>query len=135
VEFVDGSIIAQLGPPDMRLPIQYALTFPHRRAGVAHRLDWSQTYRLELIPPDLERHDALRLGFEVARQGGSAGAVLNAANEAAVNAFLQGTIGFPAIVRLCRTVLEAHAWEPWPSLERLAEWDLWARAEVARRLP
>src|SRR5262249_51444956 len=84
VEFVDGSVIAQLGTPDMKTPIQYAITFPRRFGSVAERLNWAQARSLTLEPPDLERFPALRLGFEAARLGGSAGAVLNAANEAAV---------------------------------------------------
>ncbi len=80
VEYIDGSIIAQMSPPDMKLPIQYALTWPERRAGVAEKLDWSRALRLDFEPPDLERFGALRLGLEAARAGGTAGAVLSAAN-------------------------------------------------------
>ena len=90
VEFIDGSVMAQLSPPDMKLPIQYALDWPHRKAGVAERLDWRQAMQLDFEPPDLERFPALGLGLEVARRGGTAGAVLNGANEAAVAAFLAG---------------------------------------------
>ncbi|MGB9626300.1 MAG: 1-deoxy-D-xylulose-5-phosphate reductoisomerase, partial [Phycisphaerae bacterium] len=84
VEFCDGSVVAQLGTPDMRTPIQYALTYPERRLGCSDRLDWSAIRRLHFEPPDLERFPALRLGYEAARAGGTAGAVLNAANEEAV---------------------------------------------------
>lgn len=132
VEFLDGSVIAQLSPPDMRLPIQYALTWPHRREGIARKFDWSRAWHFQFEPPDLDRFVALRLGLEVARAGGSAGAVLSAANEAAVAAFLAGKIGFQAIVPLCRGVLEHHAFEPEPSLERLLQLDGWAREEVNR---
>jgi 1-deoxy-D-xylulose-5-phosphate reductoisomerase len=86
VEFVDGSVIAQLSPPDMKLPIQYALTWPERRNGIAARLDWRRAMRCEFEPPDFQRFGALELGLEVARRGGTAGAVLNGANEAAVSA-------------------------------------------------
>ena len=132
VEYVDGSVIAQLSPPDMRLPIQYALTWPERRVGVADRLDWSQAMRLEFEPPDFERFPALRLGLEVARAGGTAGAVLNGANEAAVAAFLAGDLGFHEIVPVCQSVLENHQFDPNPTLKQLLELDLWARQEVSR---
>jgi 1-deoxy-D-xylulose-5-phosphate reductoisomerase len=130
VEYIDGSIIAQLSPPDMRLPIQYALTWPHRRRGVARRLDWGQAMRLEFEAPDYERFGALRLGLEVARVGGTAGAVLNAANEAAVAAFLAGEMAFSEIVPACRGVLESHHFDPSPTLDQLLEIDRWARQEV-----
>ncbi|NLE37488.1 MAG: 1-deoxy-D-xylulose-5-phosphate reductoisomerase, partial [Pirellulaceae bacterium] len=90
VEYKDGSAIAQLSPPDMKLPIQYALDWPERHEGVSSRLDWSQPWRLDFEPPDVERFEALELGLEVARRGGTTGAVLNGANEAAVAAFLGG---------------------------------------------
>ena len=132
VEYVDGSVIAQLSPPDMRLPIQYALTWPRRRGGVAEKLDWSRAMCLEFEPPDLERFPALKLGLEVARVGGTAGCALNAANEAAVAAFLGGDLGFEEIVSVCQSVLENHQFDPDPSLEQLLELDRWARQEVSR---
>jgi 1-deoxy-D-xylulose-5-phosphate reductoisomerase len=132
VEFVDGSVVAQLSPPDMKLPIQFALTWPERREGVARRIDWSQAWRLEFEPADFERFPALALGTEVARVGGTAGAVMNAANEAAVAAFLAGGLRFVDIVPACRSVLEAHHFEAHPTLEQLFALDVWAREEVAR---
>ncbi|MBN1912422.1 MAG: 1-deoxy-D-xylulose-5-phosphate reductoisomerase [Pirellulales bacterium] len=132
VEYLDGSIVAQLSPPDMKLPIQYALTWPARREGPAARLDWSRAMRLEFEPPDPRRFDALALGHEVARSGGTAGAVLNGANEAAVAAFLDRRIAFTQIVPAVRAALEHHDHEPEPSLERLLELDRWAREEVTR---
>ncbi len=132
VEYVDGSVIAQLSPPDMRLPIQYALTWPERRSGVADKLDWGRAMRLEFEPPDFQRFPALELGIEVARAGGTAGAVLNGANEAAVAAFLAGDLGFHEIVPVCRRVLNNHQFDPNPTLERLIELDRWARQEVSR---
>src|SRR5437667_7845512 len=81
VEFVDGSVIAQLSPPDMRLPIQYALTFPDRAPGVARRFNITEACSLNFEPPDLQRFPAIRLAYEVARQKGTLGAVLNGANE------------------------------------------------------
>lgn len=132
VEFVDGSVIAQMGPPDMKLPIQYALDYPHRQSGIAQRIDWHQRWRLEFEPADPERCPALGLGYDCARRGGTSGAVLNAANEAAVEAFLQGELHFTEIVPACRSVLEEHHFDPEPTLERLEELDRWAREEVAR---
>jgi 1-deoxy-D-xylulose-5-phosphate reductoisomerase len=132
VEFVDGSVVAQLGVPDMKLPIQYALEYPHRRAGLAERMDWTSRWRLEFEPADVDRFPALALGHEVARAGGTSGAVLNAANEAAVEAFLAGELHFTEIVPACRSVLDAHHFDPDPSLEELIELDGWARKEVGR---
>lgn len=132
VEFVDGSIVAQLGPPDMKLPIQYALEYPERWAGVADRLDWSRQWRLEFEPADVSRYPALELGYDCARAGGTSGAVLNAANEAAVQAFLEGELHFTEIIPACRSVLETHDFEADPTLQRLEELDRWARREVTR---
>jgi 1-deoxy-D-xylulose-5-phosphate reductoisomerase len=132
VEYIDGSIVAQLSPPDMKLPIQYALTWPERREGVTTRLDWSRAWHLDFEPPDRRQSEALELGLQVARDGGTAGAVLNAANEAAVAAFLAGELGFTQIVPATRAVLANHEFDPSPSLERLFELDRWARQEVTR---
>jgi 1-deoxy-D-xylulose-5-phosphate reductoisomerase len=132
VEFVDGSVLAQMSPPDMRLPIQYALEYPDRAPGVARRLDWQQAFRLEFEPPDRERFPAIALGEECAKSGGTSGAVLNAANEAAVGAFLDGELHFTEIVPACRSVLSAHNFEPNPTLERLFQLDRWAREEISR---
>jgi 1-deoxy-D-xylulose-5-phosphate reductoisomerase len=132
VEFIDGSVVAQLSPPDMKLPIQFALEYPHRRPAVGARLDWRSPWRLNFEPADIERCPALALGYEVARTGGTSGAVLNAANEAAVEAFLEGELHFTEIVPACRSVLEAHDFDPQPTLERLESLDRWARQEVTR---
>ena len=130
VEFSDGSVIAQMSPPDMRLPIQYALTYPERTEAVCPRIDWTQAMTLELEPPDLERFPAIGLGFEVAERGGTAGAVLNAANEVAVERFLAGDLGFTDIARVCRTVLEHHNFDTSPTLTDLMDLDRWAREEA-----
>jgi 1-deoxy-D-xylulose-5-phosphate reductoisomerase len=132
VEFVDGSVIAQLSPPDMRLPIQYALTWPERLDGISPAMDWRAYHSLELMPPDRDAFPALDLGFEVARRGGSAGAVLNAANEIAVGRFLAGELPFTDIPRACRAVLEAHTFDPSPTLTDLFRLDEWARKETHR---
>jgi 1-deoxy-D-xylulose-5-phosphate reductoisomerase len=132
VEFIDGSIVAQMGPPDMKLPIQYALEYPHRRAGKAERLDWGRAWHLDFSPPDPERFPALELGRRCAQAGGSSGAVVNAANEAAVEAFLDGELHFTEIVPAIASVLDAHDFDPDPTLQRLVELDRWARQEVSR---
>jgi 1-deoxy-D-xylulose-5-phosphate reductoisomerase len=132
VEFADGSVLAQLSPPDMRLPIQLALMYPARVGGPAKRLDWRELSALHFERPDRETFAALDLGFEVARRGGTCGAVLNAANEAAVDRFLAGGLAFLDIARCCRAVLDAHDYDSRPTLERLLALDRWARQEVAR---
>jgi 1-deoxy-D-xylulose-5-phosphate reductoisomerase len=132
VEFIDGSVVAQLSPPDMRLPIQYALTWPERRVSPARKLDLTQALRLDFEPPDEDRFPALTLGREVAAAGGTAGAVLNAANEAAVARFLAGEIPFTEIVPACRSVLDSHSFSAEPSLDELLRLDAWARQELER---
>jgi 1-deoxy-D-xylulose-5-phosphate reductoisomerase len=135
VEFVDGSVLAQLSPPDMRLPIQYALTYPERVPGPARRLNWHDLGAWHFEQPDHETFPALQLGYEVARRGGTCGAVLNAANEAAVGRFLAGELAFLDIPRVCRAVLENHHYSARPSLAELREADCWARQEVVRWIP
>jgi len=132
VEFMDGSILAQLSPPDMRLPIQYALTYPERVAGPARRLSWREIGVWHFEQPDLETFPAVQLGYEVARRGGTCGAVLNAANEAAVSRFLAGELLFLDIPRVCRDVLAHHHYSARPALGELIAADRWARQEVAR---
>jgi 1-deoxy-D-xylulose-5-phosphate reductoisomerase len=130
VEFVDGSVIAQLSPPDMRAPIQYALTYPQRLPGISRRLDLTQPFSFNFEKPDTDRFPALRLGYDVARRGGTAGAVLNAANEAAVVAFTSGKIRFAEISRLVADTIGAHQLQESPSLDDLLEADKWARGTV-----
>jgi 1-deoxy-D-xylulose-5-phosphate reductoisomerase len=130
VEFVDGSTMAQMSPPDMRLPIQLALNYPHRFYGPSLRFDWKKALSFEFYPPDMERFPALALGLEVAEVAGTAGAVVNAANETAVIAFLENRLAFREIVKICRSVLEHHNYEQRPTLSRLLELDQWARKET-----
>ena len=132
VEFVDGSMISQMSPPDMRLPIQLALSDPERWVCQSPKLEFQSALRLDFEPPDEDRFPALRLGFEVARAGGTAGAVLNASNEAAVDRFLKGEIRYHEIVPLCESVLRGHTYDPNPTLENLMRLDRWAREEVYR---
>ena len=134
VEFVDGSVVAQLGEPDMCLPIQYALTYPQRIAGIAKRLRLEQMGKLTFEKPDLKTFRALPLAYEVARTGGTAAAVFNAANEAAVEEFLAGGIEFVNIVELIEHCLNKHDVKTSASLEDLLEADAWARKEVKRKV-
>jgi len=128
VEFVDGSVVAQLSPPDMRLPVQYALYYPERVPGPCPLLDLTKAFSLTFEPPDRETFPCLELGFEVMRRGGTAGAALNAANETAVARFLDGEIGFLDIPRACRAALDHHDFDPRPALDQL-----WKVADQARR--
>ena len=107
VEFVDGSVLAQLGSADMRIPIAYALAWPERMATPAQRLDLAAIARLDFEAPDLDRFPALRLAREALEAGGAAPVVLNAANEVAVAGFLAGRIGFPEISHLVQEALMA----------------------------
>jgi 1-deoxy-D-xylulose-5-phosphate reductoisomerase len=132
VEFTDGSVLAQLSPPDMRLPIQYALTYPERVSGPARKLDWRQLRAWHFEQVDQETFPAVQLGYEVARAGGTSGAVFNAANEAAVSRFLNGELSFLDISRACRDVLANHKYTARPTLAELTASDRWARQEVAR---
>jgi 1-deoxy-D-xylulose-5-phosphate reductoisomerase len=109
VEFVDGSTKAQLGIPDMKLPIQYALTYPRRPVSGYQRLDFTIPAQMTFEPPDIGRFTCLPLAFRALAMGGTAPAVLNAANEVAVAMFLEGEIPFSAIAELVRMGLDAHA--------------------------
>ncbi len=133
VEFRDGSVMAQLSPPDMRLPIQYALTWPERvPGGPAQRMNWDELTSWQFEQPDTATFPAVELGFEAARRGGTCGAVLNAANEAAVQRFLGGSLKFLDVPLVCREALNRHDFSENPSLEELLAADRWARQEVAR---
>ena len=130
VEFVDGSVIAQLGRPNMCLPIQYALTYPARVAGISKHLKLEELGKLTFEKPNFETFRALSLGFEVARTGGTAAAVFNAANEVAVQEFLADRIKFINIVELIEHCLNKHNVKKRASLEELLQADAWARREV-----
>jgi len=131
VEFVDGSMIAQLGEPDMCLPIQYALTYPERVAGIAKALRLEDVGMLTFEKPNLQTFRALSLGYEVAQKGGTATVVFNAANEAAVEEFLAGRIKFVNIVEIIENCLNRHNVKPTICLEDVLEADAWARREVS----
>ncbi|MBP6963786.1 MAG: 1-deoxy-D-xylulose-5-phosphate reductoisomerase [Armatimonadetes bacterium] len=131
VEFEDASVIAQLGVPDMRLPIQYALLYPERPDTGLPRLDITACGRLDFREPDLERYPALSLAYEALERGGTMPAVMNAANEAAVGLFLEKAIGFLDICGLTRKTMESHSVVQEPTLDQIIEADAWARREAA----
>ncbi len=139
VEFDDGSVKAQIGPPDMRLPIQYALFYPQRLAnGDIPRLDTSSPTSMTFEPLDPGLYPCFSLALEAGRRGGSFPAVLCAADEVAVQLFLDGSIAFTDIPRVVEGTLEAHQASTGESLEDILGADLWARAragEVAGSLP
>jgi 1-deoxy-D-xylulose-5-phosphate reductoisomerase len=131
VEFVDGSIKAQLSCPDMRLPIQYALTYPERLPNPQlPRLDWNAISDLTFEPPDLDIFPCLRLAIEAGRNGGTCPAVLCAADEVAVELFLRQRIKFTEIASLIKRALELHQPTPCPTLDEITAADAWARQKV-----
>lgn len=132
VEFIDGSVIAQLGPPDMRTPIQYALSYPERIAPIWSRLELKAMANLTFEAPRWDDFPCLRLAFEAGRQGGTMPAVLNAANEVAVAAFLEDQITFLDIPRILQSTCEAHSLIAEPTVADLLEVDAWARAFAAK---
>jgi 1-deoxy-D-xylulose-5-phosphate reductoisomerase len=127
VEFIDGSILAQLGQTDMRIPIQYALTYPERWPCSLPSLDIHRLAKLEFLPPDRGKFHCLDLAYQALRTGGTAPAVLNAANEIAVDSFLNHRIGFNDIPSIIRTVLAEHPTEEASSLAAILKADAWAR--------
>lgn len=135
VEYRDASVIAQMSPPDMRLPIQYALTYPNRADAASPAIDWTQACQLNWRPVDPERYPCLQLGFEVVERGGTCGAVLNAANEACVELFLAQKIRLTDIAKICKSVLHHHNYSPAPDLSELLDLDRWSRKEVQRWIP
>jgi 1-deoxy-D-xylulose-5-phosphate reductoisomerase len=134
VEFRDGSLLAQLGVTDMRLPIQYALSYPERWESPIPRLDFSGGLRLDFEVPDHERFPCLGLAYRALEGGGSLPAVLNAANEEAVAAFLDGRVPFTAIPDCILEVMEAHPPRPVTSIEDVVAADDWARGRAREAL-
>src|SRR3984885_12826198 len=132
VEFVDGSLIAQLSTPDMCLPIQYALTYPDRAPNGRVQTNFPKIGALTFEEPDAERFPALALARRAGGAGGTLPAVLNAANEIAVEAFVNRKINFPQITEIVRRTMDAHQTVLHPALERILEADAWARREAAR---
>jgi 1-deoxy-D-xylulose-5-phosphate reductoisomerase len=127
VEFVDGSVLAQLGAPDMRVPIQYALTYPERLPAPWPRLDLAKAGALHFEPPDPTRFPCLRMAYEALADGGTMPAVLNAANEVAVNAFLGEAIPFGRIPEIIESVMSRHELVAAPALDEILAADRWAR--------
>jgi len=138
VEFVDGSVLAQLGLPDMKVPIAVALAHPERLPLDLPRLDLAALGRLDFEPPDVKRFPCLDLAYQALRADEAAPAVLNAANEVSVAAFLEGRIPFPGIAALNRSVLEAHIARSGAgrlgNLDDVMEADRWAREGAERWL-
>ena len=132
VEFVDGSLIAQLSTPDMCLPIQYALTYPERAASDRVQTNFPKIGTLTFEEPDVERFPAIELARRAGEVGGTLPAVLNAANEVAVEAFVNRKINFPQITTVVRRTMDAHQVVAQPSLEQILAADAWARVEAAR---
>ena len=130
VEFADGSIKAQMSPPDMRLPIQYALLYPERLPNNFPHLDLSNTTSLTFEPPDSEQFPCLNLALDASRKGGTYPAVLSTADEVAVALFLEERISFTDIPKLVAEALEEHHSTPHPSLEDVLAADNWARRRV-----
>jgi 1-deoxy-D-xylulose-5-phosphate reductoisomerase len=127
VELSDGSVIAQLGVTDMRLPIQYACSYPERWEAALPRLDLVKAGRLDFHAPSHDRFPCLELAYRALRQGGTAPVVLNAANEVAVAAFLEGRLGFTAIPAVIEQTLNAHEAQSVSTLELIRRVDAWAR--------
>lgn len=132
VEFVDGSVLAQMSNPDMRLPIQYALTHPAREKGVIAGLKLEDIQKLEFYKPDFSRFPCLPLALKAGRIGGTMPVVLNGANEVAVEAFLQGKISFDKIAMLVKTMMDSHQPRKNPDLDEILSVDAWTRAETQK---
>lgn len=130
VEFRDGAIMAQLGSPDMRLPIQLAFTYPKRLMNGFSKLDLIKNNTLTFEAPDTEAFPCLKLAYEALRIGGTMPAVLNAANEEAVRLFLEEKIGFLEIPQIIERVMTSHTVEDTPDLDDIIKMDLWAREKV-----
>lgn len=131
VEMKDGAFLAHLGVPDMRIPIQYALTYPERMESLAPSLDFTNLPYIHFEWPDLERFPSLGLAYQAGRTGGTMPAVLNAANEVAVQAFLEERIAFTRIPVLVEAVMLKHNSQEWPDLPAILESDSWARRKCA----
>jgi 1-deoxy-D-xylulose-5-phosphate reductoisomerase len=134
VEMIDGSVIAQLGVTDMKHPIQYALTYPERKAGCLEPLDLRAMSNLTFEEPDLDRFPCLGLAYDALQLGGTMPAVLNAANEVAVQAFLDGKIVLSDIATINSAVMAEHETEPVASLETVLAADAWARGRAIMKL-
>lgn len=133
VEFNDGAVIAQLGTPDMKLPIQYALLYPERRYLPGKRLDFAQLASIQFEKPDMEVFRGLKMAYEVGTQGGTMPTVFNAANEYAVACFLEEKIRFLEIYDIIESCLEAHQKKEAPSVEEILDAEQWAYEYIESR--
>jgi 1-deoxy-D-xylulose-5-phosphate reductoisomerase len=133
VEYVDGSVLAQISATDMRMPIQYALTYPDRKPAAVPRLRWDEVRKWEFYPPDHEKFPLLRLSYQAHEAGGSATCTLNAADEIAVEAFLRGEISFPGIGEVVEETLGRVGTSPMHSVADVMEADGRSR-EVAHSI-
>jgi 1-deoxy-D-xylulose-5-phosphate reductoisomerase len=133
IEYRDGSVLAQIGTADMRMPIQYALTYPDRLEAPVARLNWADARLWEFHAPDFARFPLLRLAYHSQTTGGSAGCTLNAADEIAVSAFLEGRIGFPAIAEIVEETLSRVPVRSPRSIAEVLDIDLESRT-LAREL-
>jgi 1-deoxy-D-xylulose-5-phosphate reductoisomerase len=134
VEFVDGTVLAQLGVTDMRMPIQYALSYPERWHAAIPGMDFTRAMKLDFEPPDHERFPCLGLAYRALEGGGTLPAVLNAANEEAVAGFLDGRVPFVGVPELIRAVMDAHETRPVSAIEDVLAADAWAREQARRAL-
>jgi 1-deoxy-D-xylulose-5-phosphate reductoisomerase len=132
VEYCDGAVVAQLGMPDMRGPIAYALSYPERLEDVSPALDLAAVGTLTFEEPDLERFPCLAYAFDALKAGGSMPAVLSASNEVAVRYFLEEKIGYTDIARTIRATMDAHSPSNIATVEDALRADLWARREAER---
>jgi 1-deoxy-D-xylulose-5-phosphate reductoisomerase len=134
VEFVDGSHLAQLAITDMRIPIQYAMSFPERLNHIYPSLDLAKVQTLHFEKPDFRRFPCLGFGYEAKRRGGTLPAVVNGANEAAVSLFLEGKIPFLGIPRMIERVMESHPVKARPSLADILQADRWSREKAIQSI-
>lgn len=132
VEFVDGSLLGHLGVPDMRMPIQYAFSYPERWGAVSERLDLLHLGELNFSPPDYQKFPALELALIAGLKGGTMPAVMNAANEVAVGSFLEGKMGFTGIINTVERVMGQHQVITNPDLPQIMAADAWAREACVR---
>ena len=132
VQFVDGAILAQLGTPDMKVPIEYALFYPQRRSLSGERIDFGRLKDITFEQPDMEVFRGLSLAIEAGKTGGSMPTVFNAANEKAVAMFLNRQIGYMDIVKIIEECMEAHTVQANPSLQQILDTEQWVYQFIER---
>jgi 1-deoxy-D-xylulose-5-phosphate reductoisomerase len=132
VEFQDGSILAQMGVPDMKLPIQYSLTYPERKGSPVRLLDLEKIQKLQFFTPDFKRFPCIQMAYDALKKGDTFPAVLSAADEVVVESFLKRKISFQKIPKILNNVMKKHKPLPHPSLEEILRADRWAREEAGK---